>query len=225
MSLSGALREQARAWASMPVSLSRLLSSAADAAEAGVGVLQQMERQSAASARVLEAIEGPVVRLADAVDGAVVQQTVDALARLPGIVAQASVVSSRVEHLFASLETPLRALGPLGQALDGHRLAEVIDRIDQSLPGLVRLPQTEGEVQLLRETTDRLYRLVEEVQGRFLALPGAGLLLGRSLEPPTSTREENLAADDLPRRPAPRKRSPGAGERPAKRSGTGRTAG
>lgn len=192
MSLSDVIRQQALAWTSMPVSFSRLLASAADASAAAVGLLQQMERQQAASTRVLEAVEGPLVRLADAVDGAVVQQAVDALGRLPGILEQAALLSSRAESLLSSVESPLRALGPLGQALEGTRVAELVERIDQSLPGLGRLPQTENDVQLLRETTDRLYRLAEDVQGRFSMIPGASLLLGRG------HRDAPAAASDAP---------------------------
>ncbi len=231
MSLIDLVKQQARAWVSIPVSVGRLLSSAADAAEAGVGLLEQMQRQSAASARLLEAIEGPVVRLADAFDESVVQQVVDALGRLPSIVSQTALVSSRVESLLTGLESPLRALGPLSQALDGRRFTDMIERIDASLPGLVRLPETENEVQLLRETTDRLYRLVDEVQGRFAALPGAGLfpgaglLLGRGHRDPlrsallggTSSDADRDAAD-LDLDADPETSSGPAGDRATKRS-------
>jgi hypothetical protein len=82
-----------------------------------------------------------------------------------------------------------------------------MDRLEESLPGLVRLPDTEREVRRLRETLDRMYRIVDEVQGRFGAFPGAGLLLRRGQHgadlPLRGADLDDLAApvDDEPEAP------------------------
>ena len=178
--LTDLLRQQIAAYASMPVSLARLLASLADAAEASVGVLQQLDERAAATNRVLHSFEEPLVRLAGAVDAALVDQTVEALGRLPVVLSRASALTDRADGLISGLEAPVRALGPLTQALDVGRIGGLVDRLEESIPGLVRLPDTEHEVRLLRETLDRMYRIVDEVQGRFGAFPGAGLLLRRA---------------------------------------------
>jgi hypothetical protein len=54
-----------------------------------------------------------------------------------------------------------------------------VERLEETIPGLVRLPDTESEVRRLRERLDRMYRVVEDVQGRFGGLPGAGLWMRR----------------------------------------------
>jgi hypothetical protein len=155
------LRQQFTAFASIPVSTARLLSALADAAEVSVDVLRQLDERAASTNRVMQSFEEPLVRLAQAVDGSLIDQTVEALGRLPGVI--------------AGLEAPVRALGPLAQAIDVGRLGGLVTRIEETLPGLVRIPEAESEVRRLRETLDRMYRVVDEVQGRFGALPGASL--------------------------------------------------
>jgi len=184
-------RVQVRAYASLPVSLARLLASLADAAETSVSVLQRLDERAAATNRVLHSFEQPMVRLADAVDASLVDQTVEALGRVPGMLSRAAALTDRAESLLGGLEAPVRALGPLTTALDVGRIGGLVDRLEESIPGLVRLPDTEREVRRLRETLDRMYRIVDDVQGRFGALPGAGLLLRRPHD------------DALPRREAP----------------------
>jgi hypothetical protein len=178
--LTDLVRQQIRAYASMPVSVARLLAALADAAEASVGVLQQLDERATATNRVLHSFEDPLVRLAEAVDASLVDSTVEALGRLPSVLARASVLAERVDGVISNLEAPVRALGPLAQALDVGRIGGLVDRLEESIPGLIRLPDTEHEVRLLRETLDRMYRVIDEVQGRFGALPGAGLLLPKS---------------------------------------------
>jgi len=173
------LRAQVEAWASMPISAARLLAALADAAEASVGVLRQLDERAAATNRVLHSFEDPLVRLAEAVDSSVVDSTVDALGRLPALLARAAALTDRADGLLSGLEAPVRALGPLTQGLDVSRLGGLVERLEETLPGLVRLPDTESEVRRLRERLDRMYRVVDEVQGRFGGLPGAGLLLRR----------------------------------------------
>jgi hypothetical protein len=161
--LTDFLRQQFTAWASIPVSTARLLAALADAAEVSVDVLRQLDERAASTNRVMHSFEEPLVRLAEAVDGSLVDSTVDALRRLPAVI--------------AGLEAPVRALGPLTQAIDVGRLGGLVTRIEETLPGLVRIPEAETEVRRLRETLDRMYRVVDEVQGRFGAFPGAGLLM------------------------------------------------
>ena len=171
------LRQQVTAFASMPVSTARLLSALADAAEASVDVLRQLDERAASTNRVLHSFEEPLVRLAEAVDGSLVDQVVDGLGRLPSVLSRASALTERADGLLSGLEAPVRALGPLTQAIDVGRLGGLVSRIEETLPGLVRIPEAETEVRRLRETLDRMYRVVDEVQGRFGALPGAGLLM------------------------------------------------
>jgi hypothetical protein len=161
--LTDFLRQQFTAFASIPVSTARLLAALADAAEVSVDVLRQLDERAASTNRVMHSFEEPLVRLAAAVDGSLVDSTVDALRRLPVVI--------------AGLEAPVRALGPLTQAIDVGRLGGLVTRIEETLPGLVRIPEAETEVRRLRETLDRMYRVVDEVQGRFGAFPGAGLLM------------------------------------------------
>ncbi|HSP39535.1 MAG TPA: hypothetical protein VLR26_17485 [Frankiaceae bacterium] len=184
--LTDFLRQQFAAYASIPVSTARLLAALADAAEASVGVLQQIDERATATNRVLHSFEGPLVRLADAVDASFVDQTVEALARLPAVLTRASTLAERADGLMTGLEAPVRALGPLTQALDVGRIGGLVERIEESLPGLVRLPDAEHEVRRLRETLDRMYRVVDEVQGRFGAFPGAALLRQRDTDPGTA---------------------------------------
>jgi hypothetical protein len=173
-------RQQVSAYASLPINLARLLASLADAAEASVSLLRQLDERAAATNRVMHSFEQPLIRLADAVDASLVDQTVEALARIPGIVNQATALTRRADRVLGGLEAPLKALGPLTQALDVGRIGGLLERIEDSLPGLNRLPQTEHEVRSLRETLDRMYRAVDEVQARVGALPGAGLLMRRN---------------------------------------------
>lgn len=175
--LTDFLRQQFDAYASIPVSTARLLAALADAAEVSVSVLRQLDERAAATNRVLHSFEEPLVRLAEAVDGSLVDSTVDALGRLPVILARAAALTDRADGLIAGLEAPVRALGPLSQSIDVGRLGGLVTRIEETLPGLVRIPEAETEVRRLRETLDRMYRVVDDVQGRFGALPGAGLLL------------------------------------------------
>jgi uncharacterized membrane protein YgcG len=195
------LREQVRAVASLPVSLARLLAALADAAETSVSVLQRLDERAAATNRVLHSFEQPMVRLADAVDTSLVDQTVEALGRLPGMVSRAAALTERAEGLLGGLEAPVRALGPLTTALDVGRIGGLVDRLEESIPGLVRLPDTEREVRRLRETLDRMYRIVDDVQGRFGALPGAGLLMRRAHDEAPLRREaldRNTPYDEPP---------------------------
>jgi hypothetical protein len=171
------LRQQFTALASLPVSTARLLSALADAAEVSVDVLRQLDERAASTNRVLHSFEEPLVRLAEAVDGSLVDQVVDALGRLPSVLSSASALTARADGLLSGLEAPVRALGPLTQAIDVGRLGGLVTRIEETLPGLIRIPEAETEVRRLRETLDRMYRVVDEVQGRFGALPGAGLLM------------------------------------------------
>jgi HAMP domain-containing protein len=177
--LTDFLRAQIAAYASMPISMARLLAALADAAEASVGVLQQLDERAEATNRVLHSFEDPLVRVAEAVDASLVEQTVAALGRIPAVVARAAALADRADGLIAGLESPVRALGPLTQAIDLGRLGGLVERIEQTLPGLVRLPDAEHEVRRLRETVDRMYRVVDDVQGRIGALPGAARLTGR----------------------------------------------
>jgi hypothetical protein len=181
------LRQQFAAYASIPVSVARLLSALADAAEASVSVLQQVDERAAATNRVLHGFETPLIRVAEAVDASLVDQTVEALGRLPSVLSRASALTERADGLLSGLEAPVRALGPLTQAIDMGRIGGLVDRLEESIPGLVRLPDTEHEVRRLRETLDRMYRIVDDVQGRFGALPGAGLLLRRPQPEPEET--------------------------------------
>lgn len=186
------LRQQLTALASIPVSTARLLSALADAAEVSVDVLRQLDERAASTNRVMHSFEQPLVRVAEAVDGSLVDQTVEALGRLPGVLARASALTERADGLLSGLEAPVRALTPLTQAIDVSRLGGLVSRIEETLPGLGRLPEAETEVRRLRETLDRMYRVVDEVQGRFGALPGAGLLLRQreteSIDEPTEAR-------------------------------------
>lgn len=175
--LTDLLRQQVAAYASIPVSTARLLSALADAAEVSVQVLRQLDERAAATNRVLHSFEEPLVRLAEAVDGSLVDQTVEALGRLPAVLSRASALGDRADGLLAGLEAPVRALGPLASSIDVSRIGGLVSRIEETLPGLVRIPEAETEVRRLRETLDRMYRVVDEVQGRFGAFPGAGLLL------------------------------------------------
>jgi hypothetical protein len=184
--LTDFIRQQVAAFASLPISLARLLAALADAAEASVGLLQQLDERAAATNRVMHSFEDPLVRIAEAVDASLVEQLVDALSRLPVVLSRASAISDRAEGLLSGLEAPVRALGPLTQALDVGRLGGLVDRLEESIPGLIRLPDTEHEVRRLRETLDRMYRVVDDVQGRFGAFPGAGLLLRRAEPVPVS---------------------------------------
>ena len=184
MVLTDFLRAQIAAYASMPISMARLLSALADAAEASVGVLQQLDERAEATNRVLHSFEDPLVRVAQAVDASLVEQTVEALGRIPAVLARASALADRADGLIAGLEVPVRALGPLAQVVDVGRLGGLVERIEETLPGLVRLPDAEHEVRRLRETVDRMYRVVDEVQGRFGALPGAARLTGREGQSP-----------------------------------------
>lgn len=177
--LTDFLRAQIAAYASMPISMARLLAALADAAEASVGVLQQLDERAEATNRVLHSFEDPLVRVAEAVDASLVEQTVEALGRIPAIIARASALADRADGMIAGLEMPVRALGPLTQAIDMGRLGGLVERIEETLPGLVRLPDAEHEVRRLRETVDRMYRVVDDVQGRIGALPGAARLTGR----------------------------------------------
>jgi hypothetical protein len=177
--LTDFLRAQIAAYASMPISMARLLAALADAAEASVGVLQQLDERAEATNRVLHSFEDPLVRVAEAVDASLVEQTVEALGRIPAVIARASALADRADGLIAGLELPVRALGPLTQAIDIGKLGGLVERIEETLPGLVRLPDAEHEVRRLRETVDRMYRVVDDVQGRIGALPGAARLAGR----------------------------------------------
>lgn len=177
--LTDFLRGQISAYASMPISMARLLAALADAAEASVGVLQQLDERAESTNRVLHSFEDPLVRVAEAIDASLVEQTVAALSRIPAVVARASALADRADGLIAGLEMPVRALGPLTQAIDMGRLGGLVERIEETLPGLVRLPDAEHEVRRLRETVDRMYRVVDDVQGRIGALPGAARLAGR----------------------------------------------
>jgi hypothetical protein len=188
--LTDLLRQQLAAYASIPVSTARLLAALADAAEVSVQLLRQLDERAASTNRVMQSFEDPLVRLAEAVDGSLVETTVDALGRLPAVLARAASLADRADRLIAGLEAPVRALGPLSQAIDVGRLGGLVSRIEETLPGLIRIPEAETEVRRLRETMDRMYRVVDEVQGRFGALPGAGLLLRqRETEPLDETGE------------------------------------
>jgi HAMP domain-containing protein len=171
------VRTQVAAWASIPVSLARLLAALADAAETSVGLLQELDERAAATNRVLHSFEDPLVRLADVVDATLVDQTVEALARLPVLMSRAAALTDRADGLLSGLEAPVRALAPLASAVDAGRISGLVDRLEESLPGLVRLPDAESEVRRLRETLDRIYRAVDDIQGRFGVFPGANLLL------------------------------------------------
>jgi hypothetical protein len=171
------VRTQVGAWASIPVSLARLLAALADAAETSVGLLQQLDERAAATNRVLQSFEDPLVRLAGVVDATLVDQTVEALARLPVVMSRAAALTDRADGLLRGLEAPVRALGPLAASVDAGRIGGLVERLEESLPGLVRLPDAESEVRRLRETLDRIYRVIDDVQVRFGAFPGANLLL------------------------------------------------
>jgi HAMP domain-containing protein len=171
------VRTQVGAWTSIPVSLARLLAALADAAETSVSLLQQLDERAEATNRVLHSFEDPLVRLADVVDATLVDQTVEALARLPVIMTRAAALTDRADGLLRGLEAPVRALGPLASAVDAGRIGGLVDRLEETLPGLVRLPDAESEVRRLRETLDRIYRVIDDIQGRFGVFPGANLLL------------------------------------------------
>ena len=61
------------------------------------------------------------------------------------------------------------------------------------------------EMRLLRETLDRVYRVIDEVQGRFGALPGAGLLLRRG----QSEAVEVVGLAPVAEQPSPARRKTG----------------
>ncbi len=195
-SIRDVLRQQVDAWVSMPVSAARLLAALADAAETSVGLLRQLDERAEATNRVLHSFEDPLVRLAEAVDASLVDSTVEALGRLPAVLARASALTDRADGLLTGLEAPVRALGPLTQALDVGRLGGLMERLEETIPGLVRLPDTESEVRRLRERLDRMYRVVDEVQGRFGGIPGAGLLMRRGPGAPAGA-ERGLAAPSV----------------------------
>jgi hypothetical protein len=143
--LTDFLRAQIAAYASMPISMARLLAALADAAEASVGVLQQLDERAEATNRLLHSFEDPLVRVAEAVDASLVEQTVEALGRIPAVIARASALADRADGLIAGLELPVRALGPLTQAIDLGRLGGLVERIEETLPGAARLAGREGQ--------------------------------------------------------------------------------
>src|SRR4051812_49859536 len=116
-----------------------------------------------------------MVRLADAVDASLVDQTVEALGRVPGMLSRAAALTDRAESLLGGLEAPVRALGPLTTALDVGRIGGLVDRLGGAVARLGRPSGTGGGVRRLRGRAGRLYWVGRRYPGPLGALPGAGL--------------------------------------------------